>query len=358
MDFPQERLLCVRQRFPILDPRALRQTPQGQRLLAQFRRDQPVHLAAVLGVEVIRVDGVRDQAILPHQVIHHVPLAAVRDGVLEELLDQTTGEILADRLDDLLQEPVCLLDLVPVEEVGLAELQLGHVVFPHQRYAEDIGRREDPAPARRALVGDGAALQRDPDVEHLGIGPQSGLVGEDLQVRALGETRDRQSVLRRSTGQPSAVPLVRSRDKCAGSRDSFRHGTRTLGSFSRESSQFLSWEMARVVVRSRALYGGASHISTDLHPLSCKWTGSKRRVVYELPLFHVRVLAQLQAHIARRLCSRIPAAVASWPRLIRDVSVFPPVEVAELNIRFPSWLQIQDLTEKEVFGGRQAEDGV
>ena len=53
-----------------------------------------------------------------------------------------------------------------------------------------VGRREEPAPARRALVGDGSALQRDLDVEDLLVRDHDGLRGQGVARVGRAEGRE------------------------------------------------------------------------------------------------------------------------------------------------------------------------
>lgn len=62
--------------------------------------------------------------------------------------------------DNLLEEPICFLDLVPIENICLAELEVFQLVGFDQRQTEDIGRRKDPAASGGPLVGDGCAFYR------------------------------------------------------------------------------------------------------------------------------------------------------------------------------------------------------
>lgn len=71
------------------------------------------------------------------------------------------------RGDNLLQEPIALLKLVPEEKVGLRELELVEVVLLHQGNAEDVGASEEPAAPALPLVGDGTPFERDLDVKYL-----------------------------------------------------------------------------------------------------------------------------------------------------------------------------------------------
>lgn len=61
-------------------------------------------------------------------------------------------------LTDILEKIVGPLNFVPVEEVGLTELEVLQVVMLDEWLPRDIESREQPAPARALLVGDGLHL--------------------------------------------------------------------------------------------------------------------------------------------------------------------------------------------------------
>lgn len=73
---------------------------------------------------------------------------------------QSPGNLFAlgGRLDDIVQEIVAALDLIPVEQVRLGELKFVQIVVLHERNADAVERRKDPATARVLLVGQRLAL--------------------------------------------------------------------------------------------------------------------------------------------------------------------------------------------------------
>ena len=147
------------------------QAPQRQRVLAQLGHDDVVQGAARHGVPGVRVQGLRYEAVLVDEVVHHVPLAAVADGVGEDALHEAAVEVFGGGgLDDVLEEEIRLLELVPEEQVGLRQLEGLEVVALHQRDPEHVGRREEPASARRPLVRDRRAFEGDLYVEYLLVG--------------------------------------------------------------------------------------------------------------------------------------------------------------------------------------------
>jgi hypothetical protein len=101
----------------------LHQAPQRDGVLAQLGLDQVVELGAVHGVPRVRVQHLRHQPVLLDQVVHHIPLAAIADGVGEHSLHQPALQVLVGQVDDVLQEVVGLLELVPEEQVGLRQFK-------------------------------------------------------------------------------------------------------------------------------------------------------------------------------------------------------------------------------------------
>jgi hypothetical protein len=90
----------------------------------------------------IGVDLVRDQSVFLHQVDDHVPLATVADWVFQDLLDEAACQIVIGCCDYLLEEPVGLFDLVPVEEVSLAEFELAELICLDQWNSKDVSSGE------------------------------------------------------------------------------------------------------------------------------------------------------------------------------------------------------------------------
>lgn len=86
------------------------------------------------------------------------------------------------RLDDCFEEPVGLFDLVPVEEICLAQLELVQAVRLYDWYTEYICRREKPASSGGPLVRDRRSFDWYFDVEDLGVGLDGRSVGKDICV--------------------------------------------------------------------------------------------------------------------------------------------------------------------------------
>lgn len=109
------------------------------------------------------------KTILLYEVGHHIPLSTITDGASHQCLYDATVNLLILCIQNAFEEVVRLLDLVPVEEVRLGELELGQLVLLHDGDTEDVGGREEPASSGRGLVCDGRTLKRDLDVELLGV---------------------------------------------------------------------------------------------------------------------------------------------------------------------------------------------
>ena len=120
------------------------------------------------------------ESVFLDEIDGHVPLASVADGAGQEVLDQSSVEgLVVGRLDDGLEEVVCLFDLVPVEQPRLAELELLEVVLAHHGDAEDVEDGEQPAAAGFVLLCHGGPLEWDLDVEDLRVCNLGGARGED-----------------------------------------------------------------------------------------------------------------------------------------------------------------------------------
>lgn len=114
-----------------------------------------------------------------YQIDQHVPLAAVGSGIEEQEGHQSSVNLLAPlrSLHDVVEEVVAPLDLVPVEEEGLRELELVQVVVLHEGQADAVEGREQPATAGAALIGHRLALRLHLVVEHM-VGRLQCLAGQ------------------------------------------------------------------------------------------------------------------------------------------------------------------------------------
>ena len=124
----------------------------------QLKADQVGHARRVVAAVGLDHHFRRDDAILHEQVGDAGELPAVAEGVLEEPLHHLVVHRLLARVDDALQEEVRFLQLVPEEGVVLGELELTHVVLRDRLGPQDVQPGEEPAAARRLLVGDALAL--------------------------------------------------------------------------------------------------------------------------------------------------------------------------------------------------------
>jgi hypothetical protein len=105
--------------------------------------------------------------VLLHQRAEHVPLAAVPHRVGEQEGNETAVARIVEGIEDVLEEPVGFLELVPVQRISLAELEGLQVEFLDCADAHRVEAGEHPAAARALLVGAVALL--DLDVEHSGV---------------------------------------------------------------------------------------------------------------------------------------------------------------------------------------------
>jgi hypothetical protein len=86
-----------------------------------------------------------NKPILGHQVGKHIPLSTIAHRISKQGLHQSSIKIFVCSVDDLFEEPVGLLQLVPEEEVGLTELKTRQIMFLHNSHSEDVGSSKDPA---------------------------------------------------------------------------------------------------------------------------------------------------------------------------------------------------------------------
>ena len=93
-------------------------------------------------------------AILVHQILQHVPVAAVIDRRLEDMAHVFVVNRQVLQSHDQVQEKVALFKLVPEEEVGRTQLKgRGQIVLLDHVHAQDVEKTEDPAAAAAFLVG-------------------------------------------------------------------------------------------------------------------------------------------------------------------------------------------------------------
>lgn len=90
--------------------------------------------------------------------------------------------------DDLLEEPICFLDLVPIEKIRLTELEVFQLVGFDQRQTEDIGRGEDPAASGGPLVRDRCTFHWYSQVKDVLIELKGVVIDKDVFKRVVCET--------------------------------------------------------------------------------------------------------------------------------------------------------------------------
>ncbi|KAI6752903.1 hypothetical protein HG531_005072 [Fusarium graminearum] len=129
--------------------------------------DDIVQNSRALGVPSVWVQSLRHQTVLLDKVVHHIPLATVRDYITQQVLDKPTFEVFSSSINDLFKEPVGLLKFIPVEKILLRQLKTLKVISLHEGNAENVCRSKEPAAAARALIRDGISFKRDLDVEYL-----------------------------------------------------------------------------------------------------------------------------------------------------------------------------------------------
>ena len=135
---------------------------------AQVAGEVGVHVARVGRAGRLGHGLLGHHAVLAHEGTEHVPLAAVGDGVREQVRHEAAGQRLVERVEDVLEEPVALLDLVEEQGVGLRELEGLEVVAVDDAGAHGVEAREHPAAARALLVA--ALALADLDVKGAGVG--------------------------------------------------------------------------------------------------------------------------------------------------------------------------------------------
>ncbi len=95
--------------------------PQAKAVFAQLIGNLGAHLGSVVGIQGFRHYIGGDDAVFHHQVGNAGELAAVADGMGEEPVYGAVFHGQVPRVDDPLQEQICLLQLVIEEKVILGE---------------------------------------------------------------------------------------------------------------------------------------------------------------------------------------------------------------------------------------------
>ena len=135
---------------------------------AQVAREVAVHVAGVSRAGGLGHGLLGHHAVLLHEAAEHIPLTAVADGVGEQERHQAAIERLVKGVEDVLEEPVALLELVPEEGIGLRELEGLEVVLLDDAVAHGVEACEHPATAGVLLVAPLAL--RDLDIESQRVG--------------------------------------------------------------------------------------------------------------------------------------------------------------------------------------------
>ncbi|KAH3662236.1 hypothetical protein OGAPHI_005484 [Ogataea philodendri] len=97
--------------------------PQNQRKLTQLVLDKTVQSPGVNGRGRVREHGLWDQAVRVDKIDHHVPLTTVVLGQTHEELDQSRVDVLVGTVNDTVEEPVALFELVVEKQVVLRQLE-------------------------------------------------------------------------------------------------------------------------------------------------------------------------------------------------------------------------------------------
>ena len=79
------------------------------------------------------------------KVYNHVPLPTISHWACEQSLSQAAIDALRCRFKNVLEEVVCFLHLVPVEEICLRQLEAIEFILLHDGNAEHVRGREEPA---------------------------------------------------------------------------------------------------------------------------------------------------------------------------------------------------------------------
>ena len=161
--------------------------------LAQFPLEQHIDVAGIVGLIVVGHHVVGNYAVLLHKISATAECSSVGKGILEEPIDHTVVIGLLTRVDDTLQEEVGLLKLVVEEEIGSRQLKPFEVVLVDGFASKYIHRGEEPATARRSLVGD--TLVRDAISEMIVHGTEGRCIGGKNRNAGAGQCISYQLVL-------------------------------------------------------------------------------------------------------------------------------------------------------------------
>ena len=214
---------------------ALAQTLGGA---AQIAREVGVHLGGVARAGGLGHGLLRTDAVLLDEALEHVPLTAVADGVGQQVGNEPTVERLVERVENVLEEPVALLEFVPKERVGLAELKGLEVVALDDAVAHGVEAGKHPAAAGAPLVAALALLDLDVKRERVG--------GHALRhARSGADARGGHGVFGDGVGAVGEELIAGERDVVCGNRLRRRHGQSFLDWVRRVPGTILSrWRAA------------------------------------------------------------------------------------------------------------------
>ena len=128
--------------------------PQLHGTLPQLAEEHLVHVGGRLGVGGVRHASLGHHAVLVDERRGGVPPAAVACGFLQPVHHLAVVDGLVGQADHFVEEGRALLELVPKLQVGLGKLKLRGSQRAHHAVAHHVERREQPAAAALALVGD------------------------------------------------------------------------------------------------------------------------------------------------------------------------------------------------------------
>lgn len=124
-----------------------------------------------MGIPGVGIEGLRHNSVLGNEVHDHVPemlsvgstsfqhsfhipLSAIAHWARHESADKSAVYIFIHGIQDRFEVVVCLLDLVPKEEIALRELKVLDLVLLLDSNAEDVAGGENPTPPAAFLVCD------------------------------------------------------------------------------------------------------------------------------------------------------------------------------------------------------------
>ncbi len=135
-----------------------RHSPQLRGEASRHAIEQGIHIARVAAALRLRHRILGHGPVLFYESHHVVPPSPVWNGIREECLQLTVIDIRIPRLDDGLEKQVRLLELVPEEEMILAELETGDAELLHYSRLHGVESCEEPASAAARLIGDSLRL--------------------------------------------------------------------------------------------------------------------------------------------------------------------------------------------------------